>query len=132
SFLGLIDEVSVYNRALSATDVASIFTAGAAGKCPPVSEPQCFRPPSGLIGWWPGEGNAADAVDGNHGSLQNGATFATGKVGQAFTFDGANEYVSFGNTAGNFVTNDFSIEFGLNTTSTRLYSVLAKWPSSGN
>lgn len=32
-FPGLIDEVSVYNRALSASEVQAIFNAGSAGKC---------------------------------------------------------------------------------------------------
>ncbi len=34
-FNGLIDEVELFNRALSGTEVASIFTAGSAGKCKP-------------------------------------------------------------------------------------------------
>ncbi len=33
SFLGTIDELSFYNRALSATEIQSIYTAGSAGKC---------------------------------------------------------------------------------------------------
>jgi hypothetical protein len=32
-FSGLIDELSVYNRALSASEIHDIFTAGASGKC---------------------------------------------------------------------------------------------------
>lgn len=33
-YAGLLDEVSIYNRALSAGEVAAIFTADSAGKCP--------------------------------------------------------------------------------------------------
>ncbi len=33
-FQGSLDEVSLYNRALSATEIASIYNAGAGGKCP--------------------------------------------------------------------------------------------------
>ena len=36
SFQGLIDEVSVYDRALSAGEIWSIFAADEAGKCPPL------------------------------------------------------------------------------------------------
>ena len=32
-FSGLLDEVSIYNRALTAADIQSVFQAGAAGKC---------------------------------------------------------------------------------------------------
>ncbi len=48
----------------------------------------CVAPPSGLVGWWPGDGNANDIIGGNNGTLENGATFATGEVGQAFSFNG--------------------------------------------
>ena len=34
-FHGMVDEVSIYNRALSASDIAGIYYAGAAGKCLP-------------------------------------------------------------------------------------------------
>jgi sugar lactone lactonase YvrE len=36
AFLGRIDEVSVYNRALSAAEIQAIYAAGAQGKCPPL------------------------------------------------------------------------------------------------
>jgi hypothetical protein len=35
-FKGLIDEVGLYRRALSAAEIATLFTAGRAGKCNPV------------------------------------------------------------------------------------------------
>src|SRR5439155_14597013 len=35
SLLGLLDEVSIYNRALTAFEIQSIVAAGAAGKCAP-------------------------------------------------------------------------------------------------
>ncbi len=47
----------------------------------------CDPPPSGLKSWWPGDGNANDIWGGNGGTLQGGATFATGEVGEAFSFD---------------------------------------------
>jgi hypothetical protein len=54
----------------------------------------CVNPQPGLVSWWPGDGNASDIVAGNHGAPQNGTTFVSGKVGQAFSFDGLNDYVS--------------------------------------
>jgi hypothetical protein len=47
-----------------------------------------------MVSWWPGEGNANDIRDENDGTLQGGASFDTGKVGQAFNFDGSNDYVN--------------------------------------
>ncbi|HUA65594.1 MAG TPA: immunoglobulin domain-containing protein, partial [Alphaproteobacteria bacterium] len=39
TFSGLIDEPSIYNRALSASEVAAIYQAGSEGKCPPSPPP---------------------------------------------------------------------------------------------
>lgn len=44
----------------------------------------CIPPGQGLVGWWPGEGNASDIWAGNHGSLALGTVFTTGLDGQAF------------------------------------------------
>ena len=38
-FNGLIDEVSIYNRALSASEIQTIYAAGPVGKCPPSPTP---------------------------------------------------------------------------------------------
>ena len=48
----------------------------------------CIQPPEGMVSWWPGDGNADDIVGGNHGTLWHDTTFAPGKVGEAFSFDG--------------------------------------------
>jgi len=49
--------------------------------------------PADIISWWRAEDNANDATTNNHGSLQNGSTFANGKVGQAFSFGGSNNVI---------------------------------------
>jgi hypothetical protein len=54
----------------------------------------CVPAPSSLVGWWPGEGNANDMVDGNHGTAGGGTTYETGKVGQAFSFDGSSGHIN--------------------------------------
>ena len=53
----------------------------------------CTPPPSGLVGWWPGEGNANDVVGGNNGTLVHGVGFAAGEVGQGFLFTHTNQNV---------------------------------------
>jgi hypothetical protein len=63
------------------------FTASAAG---------CLLAPSGLVRWWPGDGNADEVVAGNHGTLSGGVGFATGKVGEAFSFDGVDGFMDIG------------------------------------
>src|SRR5262249_18811281 len=63
-----------------------------------------FRVNTGLIDWWKAEGNAVDSIGGNNGTLQNGTTFAPGMIGQAFSFDGINDYVSVPNLDRNVFT----------------------------
>ena len=46
----------------------------------------CLAPPSGIVGWWPGNGNADDLVSGNNGTLVD-VTFTNGVDGEAFVFD---------------------------------------------
>ena len=54
----------------------------------------CDPAPAGLIGWWPGDGNANDIASTNNGTLEAGATADTpGINGDAFLFDGT-DYVS--------------------------------------
>jgi len=51
--------------------------------------------PSGLIAQWSADGTTEDAVGDNDGGvLHNGATYAPGKFGQAFSFDGVDDYFS--------------------------------------
>src|SRR5437879_6286143 len=54
----------------------------------------CFPAPSGMVGWWPAEGNANDIASTNNGTLQGGALAnAAGEVGSAFSFDGNSAFV---------------------------------------
>ena len=63
----------------------------------PIEAAQVFAVPTAdLRHWWKAEGNANDSAPGNaNGILQNGTTFAPGIDGQAFSFDGVNDFVSF-------------------------------------
>lgn len=79
---GQIDEPAVYDRELSAAEIAAIFTAGSAGKCR-----SCASMPTGAVGWWPGDGNGVDIVSGSNGSLVNGPTFTPGFVDLAFNLN---------------------------------------------
>jgi hypothetical protein len=80
---------------------------------PGASAQFCTAPPPGLVSWWPGDGNANDIVDGNNGTLQNGAAFGVGNVGQAFSFAKGTAAVLVPHNANlNFA--DFTIESWIN------------------
>ncbi len=49
----------------------------------------CVSPPAGLAAWWPAEGGAGDAIGTNAGIALGGVSYASGKIGQAFSFSGA-------------------------------------------
>lgn len=87
-FNGLLDEVKLFNRALTAEEIMAIYNAGGMGLCKP-----CFTPPSGMVSWWTGDGNANDIIGVNDGTMMNGAAFAAGKISQAFSFDGDDDFV---------------------------------------
>ncbi len=80
-FKGQIDEVALYSRALSASEIAAIHAAATSGKC----KPTATVPPSGQVAWLTGDGDARDSAGTNNGTLQSGAKFVVGKVGQAFS-----------------------------------------------
>ncbi len=110
-FNGSIDEVALFNRALGSNEIAAIYTAGSAGMC----KPQCAPPPGGLVSWWPGDGNANDIIGTNIGTLQDGASFAPGFVGQGFGFDGTNAYVQFPPVSQGLAQGTVEFWFYLNT-----------------
>jgi hypothetical protein len=53
----------------------------------------CTPPQSGLVSWWPGDADATDIQGSHDGTLMRGATIAPGFVGNAFSFDGYDDYV---------------------------------------
>ena len=68
----------------------------------------CLTPPPGMVGWWAGDGNTVDRLDGNDGSLQNGAGYATGMVDEAFSLDGVNDAVQIPEAPGGISLDGFS------------------------
>jgi GH25 family lysozyme M1 (1,4-beta-N-acetylmuramidase) len=52
--------------------------------------------PTGLADWWPAEGNGLDIFGGKTATPQNGVSYAAGKQGLAFHFDGATSYLTTG------------------------------------
>ncbi|HEY9171068.1 MAG TPA: CARDB domain-containing protein, partial [Verrucomicrobiae bacterium] len=104
NFDGLIDEAAIWNRGLSSDEVAALYAAGSLG----LRVPQCAPPPDAMTHWFKAENRADDAVAGLVGALEGGAAFTAGRVGQAFSFDGVNDLVTYTNFP-NLGTNSFSV-----------------------
>ena len=52
--------------------------------------------PSGMVNWWAAEGNPNDIFGGFNGMPQNGFSYAPGKVGLGFHFDGVASHLNIG------------------------------------
>ncbi len=83
---GLMDEVAVYQRALSAEELRCLMRAGVAGKLPPPND--CVFPTDSMVSWWRGESNALDSISSNHGNFGIiSQAYTNGQVGLAFATD---------------------------------------------
>jgi hypothetical protein len=117
-----LDDVRVYNRALSAEEVRKLYTEGAGTKQNVTTSTGGGQGLSrGLIGHWTFDGKDVDwtsgkitdrSGNGNFGQIVGMATRTAptiGKLGQALKFDGVDDYVNIGNkTAHNFSNQSFS------------------------
>ncbi len=111
---GQLDEIGIYDRALTTPEVQSLYDAGSYGKCPL----PCTPPPAGMVAWWSGDNTASDRVGANHGTLKNGATYADGMVRTAFSLDGGDDYVEVPDSpAWAFGANAFTIDLWANFSS---------------
>ncbi|HXG84471.1 MAG TPA: LamG-like jellyroll fold domain-containing protein [Pyrinomonadaceae bacterium] len=62
------------------------------------------------VSWWTANGDAKDSVDGNAGALQNNASLAAGKIGNAFSFTGGADHIQVGNRLSLKMTDKVSVE----------------------
>ncbi len=88
---GAIDQTSIFDTALAPSEVRNRYLRGASS---------CNNLLSGAISWWTGDGNAADTLGNNPAVAVGGVTYAPGKSGQAFSFDGSSGYVQAAQPAG--------------------------------
>ncbi len=175
-FSGILDEFSIYNRALTASEVSALNSAASGGKCKDVApviqvqpsnqhvragysavfnvvvsgsplayqwrynnseipgetssslvlphvqtnqaglysviitnswgsvvssdallevDPNCLSAASGIVSWWPADGDADDHVGENQAAVTNNLAFISGLAGQAFSFNGTNTFIQF-------------------------------------
>ena len=93
-------------------------------------------PPLGLIGWWPGDGNANDIVGGNNGVAVN-ITYTNGMVRQAFACN-PNNYppgtytgVQIPDQPAYVLTNSLTIECWIKPAATQLQEIFWRGDTRG-
>ena len=99
-FDGKIDEAAIFNRSLSNSEISSLYNAGVAGKTPAITT---------QIAYFQADGNAQDSRGITTGTVVNGVTYSSGKVGSAFELDGSNDYVSISNAPRIQPSSSFSV-----------------------
>jgi hypothetical protein len=97
NFSGRMDALTMWNRAISLDEVTQLYNSGTGTQYP-------------FVGTFSSAGNQLGM---DNGTLVNGCSLTTGKIGQAFTFDGVNDYVSLPDNSFNF-TGDFSVSAWIN------------------
>jgi hypothetical protein len=89
-FIGLTDDVRIYNRALSPTEVSALYQSGSVKLKAPTNQ--------GLVGYWSMNEGAGTKVNdssgnGNTGTI-TGAAWTNGKHGNALSFNGSSDYTN--------------------------------------
>ena len=103
-FPGSIDDVRIYNRALSAQEVQQLYALGSAN----IAHSNTVTLQTGLVGYWPLDGGTTSwktdttqdvSGSGNTGALVNMSTTTSpvpGKIGGALKFNGSTQYINLG------------------------------------
>jgi hypothetical protein len=135
-FNGRIDDVRVYNRALSATEVATLYGDTSAGRLTKISTTDKTGVSSGLIGHWTFDGpeittsTSTDASgQGKNGTITGTFTAAAGRLGQAFRFNGVNTYIDANDLAMSNFANGFTWSMWIKTSS---FNGTWGWPISAS
>lgn len=78
----------------------------------------CVAKPDGILAWWPGDGTLDEIIDGRDASVvmssPAGVTYAAGKVGQAFQFDGISYLSVPDDPVWTLGDDDFTVELWVN------------------
>ncbi len=123
-FHGMIDEVRVYNRALSAAQIQSDMNTaigtgsaggGSSGGSTPPPPPPTTPPPSGLVaayGFNEGTGSTVPDVSGNGNTATIvGSTWTSqGRFEGAMSFDGSGDYIVINDSSSIDVTSGMTLE----------------------
>jgi len=123
SWFGALDDVRIYNRALSGDEIKRLYKIGATAKLGVAANNDSLT--KGLVGWWNFDGKTIAGThvydasgNGNRGVMTNGPTLVNGKLGQALQFDEHNDYVEVPQSSSINVGDDFTVSFWMKTIDT--------------
>ncbi|MEP6947099.1 MAG: LamG-like jellyroll fold domain-containing protein [Acidobacteriota bacterium] len=114
---GLVDEVYLFNRAITDAEISMIYNNANS---------------AGLVSSWRGENNADDSTGANNGDPINDPTYTAGRVGQAFNFAANNSYIRVpDNDSLDVQTGDYSLTAWVNLHSSSIHFIAGKSECGG-
>ncbi len=122
-FKGSIDEVAIYNRALTAEEINQTYQRGLAGQSNDITDDRVAFYKMDEPSWTKVQDTSGNDNDGTI----NGPVWATGKLDTAMSFDGVDDYVVVSDQ--NEFNDDFTIITWINTKGGR-GNIVAKHKSS--
>jgi hypothetical protein len=119
---GMVDDVGVWTRAITADEVSQIFNSGRGNAYPLTDTPSLY----GGVAYYKldeASGNASDSIGGNTGTNSN-VTYGTGKINNGAIFAGTDNTVLGSNSRMQISPITLGTDFSINA--------WVKLPSSGN
>lgn len=115
NFPGSLDDVRIYNYALSAQEVSQLYTAAKKNYT-------SSAPMEGLVGWWKMDVSDMSATGAtlydksgkNNNGTVTGTTTSTGRIAQARSFNGTSDKISISNVDMAAASSTFAIWFRAN------------------
>lgn len=129
---GSLDDVRIYNRALSADEVYRLYQLGKGTKIA-TTLTNSDAVDNSLVGHWRlDEGSGTTALDssgnGNTGTLTNSPTWTTGRLGGGVSFDGSSKYITMGSSAVLSPASELTLGVWVYPTSNNTYDpILVRW-----
>jgi len=115
-YAGKIDDIAIYNRALTEQEIQNLYTGAAPAAC--LDLPANLQ--EGLVGYWPFCGNANDESGNNIDFEINGPTLTADRFGNsanAYQFEGLPESADYLATTqiSNFVSSEYTFTLWFNS-----------------
>ncbi len=123
AFQGTIDETQIYDRALSATEIEELYNSSSSY----ITSAPAYSPSTLDLEFEENEGSTTyDATSNNNDGNINGATWTSGSIGSALSFD-RNDYVDCGSDSSLDITNELTISTWIKPTQNSKHAtILAK------
>ncbi len=125
-FDGTIDEVAVFDKALSQQEIADIYA----------NTPNPDNGDDALVSWWKFNENSgstvADSKGNNNGTVLGPQWTSNGAEGSALTFDGQNDFVLVSNADNLNVTDQITLMAWANTKENKTAKIVEKGDWDGN